>query len=264
MAAAIRFRLAPIWRKRAADYQCAAGRSPRSALTAPARRRRRYAQTSPGVSARNRSSGIPSRRKSRREPLPRFLDRLVGQVKRPPVAAGSIRGAGQHHAVRRLFRVLVLRLHEPARLVGADRQDRQAQAAMLCMPAAGSCAFRESRCRRRNRPCRSRPRRRSPPTAPCAGRACRAPTSDGPVRRGQHCVRLPGAATAASQSCAATRMPGTARRSSRRCRAASAPAGRSARCNAASVGEVEMVVMVVADQHHVDRRQGRPRDAGRR
>ena len=34
------------------------------------------------------------------------------------------------HGFDRLFRILMLRLHEPARLIGADRQDCQAEAAV--------------------------------------------------------------------------------------------------------------------------------------
>src|SRR5262245_10691887 len=60
----------------------------------------------------------------------RLLDGLIGKLESAPMAAGGKSGVGKDHGADRLIRVLVLPLHEPARLIGADRQNGEAEAAM--------------------------------------------------------------------------------------------------------------------------------------
>ncbi len=119
-----------------------------------------------------------------KKPVARLVDRLVGELERAPVVAGGKGGIAELHAFHRFVRVLVLRLHEPARLVGADRQDGEAEAAMLFGHRAIVAAAVKAGIAGDSRSCRPASRSRSRPTAPCAGRACRAPTSDAPARHG--------------------------------------------------------------------------------
>src|SRR5690606_28300245 len=60
-----------------------------------------------------------------------LLDALVGQLEGAPVMTGHMRGIAEQHALDRLVRVLVLRLHEPLWLIGAERQVGEAEAAVL-------------------------------------------------------------------------------------------------------------------------------------
>ena len=65
------------------------------------------------------------------KPVAGFTDRFVGEVERAPVAAGGKGGIAEQHAFDSLFRVLMLRLHEPARLVSTDRQYGEAERAVF-------------------------------------------------------------------------------------------------------------------------------------
>src|SRR5690606_18015513 len=65
------------------------------------------------------------------ERLDRLLDAFVGELERAPVMAGHMGGVAGEHAFHRLLRVLVLPLHEPARLIGAERKIGEAETAVL-------------------------------------------------------------------------------------------------------------------------------------
>ena len=78
------------------------------------------------------------------------------------------------HRVRRIH---VLVAHEPARLIGADREGSPAAADHALRQRAENACRRRSRNRRRCRACRRASPIRNSPTAPCCGRTARAPTS---------------------------------------------------------------------------------------
>src|SRR5262245_59125161 len=60
----------------------------------------------------------------------RLLDGLVGETERAPVVAERTACPAQLQRFDRLLRVHVVVAHEPARLVGADRQEGRGEARM--------------------------------------------------------------------------------------------------------------------------------------
>ncbi len=58
--------------------------------------------------------------------LRRIVDAFIGQLEGAEMVADAEGCTAQAEAFDRLFRVLMLRLHEPARLIGADRHDGDA------------------------------------------------------------------------------------------------------------------------------------------
>ena len=107
------------------------GSTPTLALPARGRGRARKwrpqpSHTSPGRSARNRSGGIsacleaPRRAPAAAASMPSFVSWKVPQWW--PSACSAPMSREDPHGVGRVH---VLRLHEPARLVGADRQERE-------------------------------------------------------------------------------------------------------------------------------------------
>src|SRR2546426_12576811 len=60
----------------------------------------------------------------------RRVDRLIGELERAVMVRERELGAAFDERLHRLLRVHVLVAHEPARLVGADRQDGEAERAV--------------------------------------------------------------------------------------------------------------------------------------
>ena len=85
--------------------------------------------TSPGRSAGKCSGAMPLVAGDG-EIQQRLLDRLVGEAERAPVMAERLGRAAQLQRLHGLVRVHVVVAHEPARLVGADRQQRQRELGM--------------------------------------------------------------------------------------------------------------------------------------
>ncbi len=71
-----------------------------------------------------------------RQPLRRLVDRFVGQAERAPVMADGLRRVHVLEDAHRLFRIDVLVAHEPARLVGADRNVREPHRPVLAVQRA--------------------------------------------------------------------------------------------------------------------------------
>ncbi len=63
--------------------------------------------------------------------LHRLLYALVGQFHRAPVMTGNVGRAAKLHAFDGLFRILMLRLHEPARFIGSERKIGEPERPML-------------------------------------------------------------------------------------------------------------------------------------
>ena len=85
----------------------------------------------PGLSRPQRPEPLgcnPGGVQRRREVLRRLVDRFVGELERAPMVAERLLGADELKTLHRIVRVHVLRLHEPARLVGADGQDARGAA----------------------------------------------------------------------------------------------------------------------------------------
>ena len=86
---------------------------------------------------RERVVGEPALASCDREGARRLVERFVGEREGAPVDADRASGGEVEMDLHRLGRVDVLLLHEPARLVGADRQQRQVEAAVRRSLAAG-------------------------------------------------------------------------------------------------------------------------------
>ncbi len=138
--------------------------------------------TSPGRKARKRSAGIPATAQRVGERDKRRIDRFVGELERAVMVSERELGAAIDERLHRLGRVHVLIAHEPARLVGADRQDGELERPVALARARGNAGRRRSRNRRRNRCARPAPRSRTTPTATCCGRTGCAPTSAASAR----------------------------------------------------------------------------------
>ena len=61
----------------------------------------------------------------------RRIHRLIGELYRTPMVAADMRRTAKFHAFHSFRRVLVLALHEPARLVSAEGQVGEAELAMF-------------------------------------------------------------------------------------------------------------------------------------
>ena len=64
-------------------------------------------------------------------------DAFVGELEGAPVMAERLLGAQEAHHFDRLLRVHVVVAHEPARLIGADRQQSEAEGPVLLPELAG-------------------------------------------------------------------------------------------------------------------------------
>src|SRR5689334_2350872 len=71
----------------------------------------------------------------------RCVDRLVGQLKGSVMMRERELGAAVAERLHGLGRIHVLVAHEPARLVGADRQDREPERSVLFLGAAEVMSF---------------------------------------------------------------------------------------------------------------------------
>ena len=87
--------------------------------------------TWPGISTRNFSSGNAAASRASFSARNRRVDRLVGELERPVMMRERKVRAAVLQRLHRLLRIHVLVAHEPARLVGADRQDGEPERAVF-------------------------------------------------------------------------------------------------------------------------------------
>lgn len=86
----------------------------------------------------------PRRGHGDRQRVGRIVDALIGQLEGAEVMADAELGTAQVKAFDRFLRVLMLGLHEPARLIGADRKDGETDVAVFFTDRAIRCALGKS------------------------------------------------------------------------------------------------------------------------